>query len=375
MTVLLIPDKFKGSLTAIEVIAALTKGIKRADNKIDILQVIASDGGDGFLDAIRHTMDVEEISCSTVDPLGRKIRADYVFNKYKDEAFLELAKASGMELLKEGERNPMITSTLGTGLQIRDAIERGAKKIYIGLGGSATNDGGTGIAQALGYKFLDVAQNILVPSGESLQKIHTIDASGVHKDLKHVAIFAVNDVDNTLYGSKGAAFVYAKQKGASSKDIELLNDGLKCLDRVVVQQIGKNNAQVPGSGAAGGAAYGIKTFLGGTFVSGINFMLQHADMDSVLKNEKIDLIITGEGKIDAQTFSGKLIHGVLELGNTHSIPVLAICGTLELDKGICLENGLHEVLEIRDPSKPLTFNMQNAGTLIEKSIFQFMSSP
>lgn len=374
MTVLLIPDKFKGSLTAIEVIAALTKGIKRAGKNIEILHLIASDGGDGFLDAIQHSMDVEEVSCSTVDPLGRKIKAAYVFNQYKNEAFVELAKASGMELLKEEERNPMITSTLGTGLQIRDAIERGAKKIYIGLGGSATNDGGIGIAQALGYKFLDAAQNILVPSGESLEKIHTIDASGVHKELKHVSVFAVNDVDNTLYGSNGAAFIYAKQKGASSNDIELLNEGLKRLDRVVEQQIGLNNAQVPGSGAAGGAAYGIKTFLGGTFVSGINFMLHHADMDTVLKNEKIDLIITGEGKIDEQTFSGKLIHGVLELGNAHSIPVLAICGTLELDKEKCLENGLHEVLEIRDPSKPLDFNLKNAATLIEKSIFQFMSS-
>ncbi len=374
MTVLLIPDKFKGSLTAIEVIAALTRGIKKIKKNIDIHHVIASDGGDGFLDAIQHTMDVEEVSCSTVDPLGRKIRAAYVFNKYTDEAFIELAKASGMELLKEGERNPMITSTLGTGLQILDAIERGAKKIYIGLGGSATNDGGIGIARALGYKFLDVGLNILVPSGESLEKIHTIDASGVHKDLKHVSVFAVNDVNNTLYGSNGAAFVYAKQKGASLKGIELLNEGLKHLDRVVEQQIGENNAQVPGSGAAGGAAYGIKTFLGGKFVSGINFMLQLADIDSVLKSEKIDLIITGEGKIDEQTFSGKLIHGVLEFGKAHSIPVLAICGTLELDKEICLENGLHEVLEIRDPSKPLAFNLQNAATLIEKSIFQFLSS-
>ncbi len=207
-----------------------------------------------------------------------------------------------------------------------------------------------------------------------MEKIHTIDTSGVHKDLKRVSVFAVNDVDNTLYGSNGAAFVYAKQKGASSKDIELLDDGLKHLDRVVEQQIGEKNAQVPGSGAAGGAAYGIKTFLSGTFVSGINFMLQQADMDTVLKNEKIDLIITGEGKIDEQTFRGKLIHGVLELGNAHSIPVLAVCGTLELDKEICLENGLLEVLEIRDPSKPLAFNLQNAATLIEKSIYQFMSS-
>lgn len=374
MTVLLIPDKFKGSLTAKEVIGALSKGIERAAHHTKIHHLIASDGGDGFLDAIQQTMEVEEVSCAAVDPLGREIMASYLVNTSRGEAFIELAKASGMELLKKKERNPMRTSTRGTGLQIRDAVERGVHTIYIGLGGSATNDGGIGIAEAMGYKFLDAGHNTLAPSGESLDKIHRIDASDVYKDLKGISIVAVNDVDNPLYGTNGAAFVYAKQKGAALKDIELLNEGLKHLDGVVRQQMGVTNANVSGAGAAGGAAYGIKTFLGGTFVSGIDFMLALADIDSLIKNEKIDLIITGEGKIDEQTFSGKLIHGVLDLADSHSIPVVAICGTLGLDKEVCINKGLHAVLEVRDPSKSLAFNMENAAILIENNIFQFMRS-
>ncbi|NNE02735.1 MAG: glycerate kinase, partial [Eudoraea sp.] len=237
-----------------------------------------------------------------------------------------------------------------------------------------TNDGGIGIAHAMGYKFLDEQQNTLAPIGESLARIHSIDASDVELDAKDISIVAVNDVDNPLYGDSGAAFVYAKQKGAAEADIEQLNKGLKHLDTIVQQQMGANHALVAGAGAAGGAAYGIKTFLGGTFVSGINFMLHLADIDSLVKNKKIDLIITGEGKIDDQTFSGKLIHGVMELGDANAIPVVAICGTLGLDKEICMKKGLHAVLEIRDYSKPLAFTMENAASLVEKSIFQFMSS-
>ena len=374
MTVLLIPDKFKGSATASEVVTALSKGIKRADQHAEIHHLIASDGGDGFLDAIQQLVQLEDVSCATVDPLGREIMASYLLNRSKGVAFIELAKASGMELLEEKERNPMFTSTRGTGLQIRDAVDRGARTIYIGLGGSATNDGGMGIAEAMGYKFLDVAKNALEPSGENLVKLHSIDATNVHKDLKGISIVAVNDVDNLLYGATGAAFVYAKQKGATKRDIELLDKGLKHLDRVVQQQMGITNALVPGAGAAGGAAYGIKTFLGGAFVSGINFMLQLADIDTLVKNHKIDLIITGEGKIDEQTFSGKLIHGVLDLADSHSIPVVAICGTLGLDKEVCINKGLHAVLEVRDPSKSLAYNMSNAAILIENSIFKYISS-
>ncbi|NNE01889.1 MAG: glycerate kinase, partial [Eudoraea sp.] len=179
MTVLLLPDKFKGSLTAEEVILALTKGIDRADNSTEIHQMIASDGGDGFLDAIQHTVEVEVVHCTAVDPLGREIKASYLVNIHRGEAFIELAKTSGMEILNEKERNPMITSTLGTGMQIRDAVKRGVRTIYVGLGGSATNDGGIGIAHAMGYKFLDEQQNTLAPIGESLARIHSIDASDV----------------------------------------------------------------------------------------------------------------------------------------------------------------------------------------------------
>ncbi len=374
MKIVLIPDKFKGSLTSREVIMALSKGIRKAESEAQIHHLIASDGGDGFLDAVASNLKVEKIYCDTQDPLGRKIRAPYLFNREKSEAYVEMAKASGMVLLTEQERNPMHTSTLGTGIQIRHAITQGATKIFLGLGGSATTDGGTGIAEALGYTFIDAMGKRVKTTGEGLHKIHTIASEKVLKQVKNVSFYAVNDVNNPLHGPNGAAFVYAQQKGASDKEIGLLDEGLKHLDTLTQSQLQKKNALVPGSGAAGGAAYGLMSFLGAKFLSGIDFMLNLTDIHTLFQSQHIDLIVTGEGKIDRQTLSGKLIHGVIELGKKYQIPVVAVCGALELDKQLYLDNGLEEVFEIRDHSKPIAYSMENAGKLVEDTMYKFMTS-
>ncbi|WP_297795447.1 glycerate kinase [uncultured Eudoraea sp.] len=372
MNFLLVPDKFKGSLSAKQVIDAISRSVYVTHPRANIYSVAASDGGEGFLESVRFYMDLESIEINTTDPLGRKIKTEYLLNRQTGEAYIELAKASGLELLKKEERNPLLTSTKGTGIQIKDAVLRGAKKIYIGLGGSATTDAGLGIAAAFDFLLLDELGNSLEPIGKNLSKISTIEPSNFLKAHKNLQIYAVNDVENPLFGPTGAAYVYSAQKGANKEEIIFLDKGLQNLQTIVKRDMGKDYAHLPGCGAAGGAAYGLKTFLNAKFISGTDFLFQLAAIEQLLESNPIDFIITGEGKIDEQTFSGKLIHGILEFGKAHSIPVIAICGTLELDKELCLAKGLHAVLEVRDPSKSLAFNMENAASLIEKSIVQYM---
>ena len=372
MNIVLIPDKFKGSLSAAEVIKALTKGIKRANPNAVISSLITSDGGDGFLDAVQQTLAVEKVYCESVDPLGRPISAPYLYHPEKKTAYIELAQCSGMVLLTNEERNPLKTSTLGTGLQIKHAIEQGAKVIYVGLGGSATNDGGIGIAHGLGFRFLNRNGEVLPPTGQSLSYIHSVETEGVSSDLKNIQFHAVNDVNNPLTGPNGAAFVYARQKGANEDQIEALDAGLNHLHKIVKGKWHNSNADLPGAGAAGGTAYGLKSFLGASFIKGIDFMFALSEVDAIFKENDIDLIITGEGAIDEQTMHGKLIHGVLELAKKYDTPVIAVCGLLELDKSTAEANGLKTILEIRDKDRNTEYSMKHAARLVEDHIFEYL---
>jgi glycerate kinase len=373
MKIVLIPDKFKGSLSAAEVINALTKGIIRANPNTIISSLISSDGGDGFLDAVEQTIAVDKIYCEAIDPLGRPISAPYLYHSEKKTAYIELAQCSGMVLLSKEERNPLKTSTMGTGLQIKHALKQGAEVIYIGLGGSATNEGGIGIAHGLGFRFLDKNGGVLSPTGQNLSHIHTIDSNGVSSDLKNIQFHAVNDVNNPLTGPNGAAFVYARQKGADADQIKALDAGLSQLNKIVEGKWQQLNAELPGAGAAGGTAYGLKSFLGASFVKGIDFMFALSDVDKVFKEKDVDLIITGEGAIDDQTLHGKLIHGVLELAKKYNTPVIAVCGLLELDKSTAEAIGLKTILEIRDKDRSTEYSMKHAAQLVEKHIYEYLT--
>ena len=368
MRFLLIPDKFKGSLTSEEVANAIQLGIEKVMPRASSLVIKASDGGDGFLDAIAQYRPCIGVQTVGQGPLGRPRLCSYLYNQEETAAYIELANASGMELISSKERNPMETSTYGTGLQIKDAIEKGARNIYVGLGGSATNDGGIGIAHALGYVFLNKKGEILEPLGKNLIHIHKIDTSKVSSILKEVAFYAVNDVTNPLFGQEGAAFVYAKQKGATSSAILKLDKGLERLDYIVKHQFGIENALIPGAGAAGGAAFGLKSFLNADFLHGIDFILKLSGIHAILTSEKFDYIITGEGKIDAQTLHGKLVQGVLGLGNKYEIPVIAICGQLDIDLNSVKEIGIKHIIEIQDGDKNLTYNMKHAHELLVRAL-------
>ncbi|MEJ1222189.1 glycerate kinase [Sediminicola sp. 1XM1-17] len=371
MKVLLIPDKFKGSVTAEGVIKALSQGIAKSEPNTEIFKVMASDGGDGFLDAIQNYISLDRVEIDTVDPLGRPIKAYYLYRAATKTAYIELAKASGIELLSNDELNVMETSTLGTGMQIKNAIKRGAKNIIIGLGGSATNDGGTGIAHILGYRFLDAKGNELDPIGKNLihiSKIENIDHSTLWEGISFTA---VNDVTNPLFGPEGAAYVYAKQKGANNEQIQALDKGLKNLDHVVKSNMGLDQASLPGTGAAGGTAYGLKTFFNAEFISGIEFLFKLAEIPQLLKETPVDYIITGEGKIDGQTLHGKLIKGVMDIGIQYKIPVIAVCGKLDVPVAELKSKGLKDVLEIMDTTQPLQYSIDNAPALIEKTIYNY----
>lgn len=368
MNVLVIPDKFKDALTAKQVIAGIKQGIYLFNPNAAIYSFIMSDGGDGFLDAICNIKPgLDKVYVDAVNPLGEKISSFYLFDDATKTAYIELANASGLQLLVPENRNALKTSTIGTGHQILHAAGLGAKSIYIGLGGSATNDGGTGIAHVLGYGFLNAEGIQVHPSGENLIHFDSIKDERT-EIIKEAKFYAVNDVNNVLFGPNGAAYVYGRQKGATGLDLELLDKGLQHLQDLVIKYLGQNEAFEPGAGAAGGAAYGLKVFLGAEFISGVDFIFELASVERLISERKIDLIITGEGKIDKQTLNGKLIKGVSRLAKNNNIPIVAVCGKCELTKKDISNMGFKDVLEISDASLSLEENLKNAYSLLVKSI-------
>jgi len=326
MKILIAPDKFKGSLAADEVCQAIQKGINKYDSNIEILLHPLADGGEGTIDILGKLMNLENVEIEVHDPLLRPIFSFY--KKNHDTAFIEMASASGLELLKKKERNPMHTSTFGTGELILDAIQKGVKKIYLFIGGSATNDAGIGMAAALGFRFFDKKNKLLSPVGENLIHIHSIDAAPIKIDFSKIQINVVCDVENILFGKNGAAHVYASQKGASLSEIKSLDLGLQNYSKQITKHFQKDISQIKGAGAAGGLGAGAMIFLNAKIQSGIQTILQITDFEKKL--EGVDLVITGEGKLDAQTLEGKVIKGVADISKKKNIPVDVICGVCEL---------------------------------------------
>lgn len=364
MNILLIPDSFKDSLSASEVAAAMERGIKQVAPNAKVLSMSASDGGEGFIESVAKFLNnAELIRTECVDPLGRPIASEFLLDHDARTAYIELARASGLELLQGNDRNPMFTSTFGTGMQIKEALKFKPVGIYVGLGGSATNDGGVGIAEAMGYQFLDSSGETVKVSGERLPDINSIISS--EASLNSTLLYAINDVRNPLLGHSGAAYTYARQKGASDEEIEYLDGALEHLADLCRDTFCKDLRNEPGAGAAGGTAFGLKTFLGAEFISGVSFFLKLAGFEEVLNKHNIDLIITGEGKIDTQTSYGKMVSGIANEASKYDIPVAAVCGKLELNTEQIKALGLIDAVELFEPDKPIGYSFLNASTLIE----------
>ena len=372
MNVLIAPDAFKDSMTAQEVAAIMQQAVLEVYPNARCHFLAASDGGEGFLEAVTSFKTATRlVNTETVDPMGRPIRADYLFDPATATAYIELARASGIELLNQQERNPLHTTTYGTGLQIEHAIALGARQIYVGLGGSATNDGGTGMAHAAGFRFLDSNGNTLQIRGAILKDLAEITSVTLAHELQ---FFAINDVSNPLYGPEGAAHVYAKQKGADPAAIELLDQGLRHLDAKVTEDLGVEAAQIPGAGAAGGAGYGLKAFFDAKFISGAAFILELAGFRQKVTDWQIDLVLTGEGKIDHQTRFGKFVFGLAQESIKANIPVKAVCGKLDLDQAGVEALGLTQAAQLFDPTKEPQYSFTHAKELLFERTLSLLRS-
>ena len=344
MKFVIAPDKFKGSLTGFEFCDAVEKGLRMVFADAQILRMPLADGGDGTMEVVQHHIKGEKIAIDVHDPLFRPIKAAYFYSSETGIAYIEMAEASGLKLLGETERNCMEATSLGTGELVADALEKGAKEIILGIGGSATNDCGIGMATALGYRFLDVHGQEVKPIGGNLSKIHQIDTSQVPDSLRKVSVKVACDVANPLFGANGAAHVFAEQKGASDTDIVVLDEGLRHFAKIVSDTFKIDLQQVKGSGAAGGMGAGALIFLRAQLTSGIDLIKALVNFDQCIKDT--DWIITGEGKLDSQTLSGKTIHGVIQSAAAQNIPVAALCGSVGMDIAMQRELGVNYAVSI-----------------------------
>ncbi|MBK5279728.1 MAG: glycerate kinase [Bacteroidia bacterium] len=364
MNILLAPDKFKGSLTANEVCDALTLGLKKVHHDLNIVSVPMADGGEGTCEILTQYFRGSTIALEVTGPDYKKITAEYGISKDGSTAFIEMAKASGLQLLIPENRNPLFTTSLGTGELIKDALDRGVKKIMMGIGGSGTNDAGIGMAQVLGFEFFDINGKLLRPVGESLLQIHSIRNDHIHPRIKDVEFVALCDVDNPLFGPTGAAYIYGPQKGATEKIVKQLDDGLRNFESIAKSAFGIST-NFPGSGAGGGLPGGAKLFLNISIHRGMDYIIQATGLDE--KIQQADLIITGEGKIDKQTLSGKVVMEVGMLGLKYNKRVVAIAGKSELLQEELLKIGITQAFTLVNLQTSEKEAIANAFELIKEN--------
>ena len=355
MKIVLAIDSFKGCLTSEEVEQTVAQCLSAKSANILIDSIPIADGGEGALSALmQHTQAIYQ-TVEVHNPCMKKIQASYGISSDGRKAFIEMAGASGLTLISEDERNPMKTSTFGTGELIADALNKGCTEFIIGIGGSATNDAGTGMLQALGYRFIDKKGQALGSGGEILSKINYIDESTKHPLLKNAHFIVACDVRNPFYGPEGAAHIFAPQKGANRTMVDELDNGLQHFSKVILRHTGKDISSIPGSGAAGGMGGGMLAFLPAVLKSGSEIILGQCNFDE--RTEGANLIITGEGKMDKQTLMGKIPYHILQTGLNKGIPVIALSGKAE-NKEELMNAGFKAIHTITPGSMPLTEAMK-----------------
>ncbi len=339
---LVISDSFKGTLSTLD-ICRMAEGVRLPDWQVDALPV--ADGGEGTVDCFLTGCGGTYIAATVSDPFGAKMESGYGWLP-DGTAVVECAAAAGLTLAA-GRLDPLHTTTYGVGELMRCALENGAKRLVLGLGGSCTNDGGCGAAAALGAVFRDQAGRPFVPVGGTLGEIDTIDLTGLHPKLREVPLTVMCDIDNPLYGENGAAFVFAPQKGATSEQVSFLDDGLRRLAAVIRRDTGIDVDELSGGGAAGGFGAGCAALLGGQLRSGIETVLDVLDFDR--RAAEYDLIVTGEGRLDSQSLGGKVVSGVASRCRKIAVPVAALVGALALEEASLAELGLVCARSINPP--------------------------
>ena len=319
-------DSFKGSLSSLEAAEAFVAGVKSVDASVECRVVSIADGGEGMAEAIVGSVGGEMVSASAHDPLGRSIETSYGVINQGSTAIIPISSASGITLLNPEERNPLMATTYGTGELLLDAVRRGCSKIIVGLGGSATNDGGAGLLRALGYKFVDANGVELTDTIAILEQVDRV-VTPEHSPLKGVEISVAVDVDNPLCGERGATYIYGAQKGASKDMVMRLDVAMRHYASVVANWRGEDIANMAGMGAAGGAGFAFGAVLGAMPVSGIELILSIVDFDNIVADAS--LVVTGEGRIDKQTVMGKAPAGVLRHAKRVGVPCIAVGGGVQ----------------------------------------------
>jgi glycerate kinase len=357
--VVIAPDKFKGSLGAPEVARHIGAGLRRARPDVALVELPVADGGDGTVDAA-VVAGFDRVRAHVTGPTGEPVTASYAVRG--DVAVVELAEASGLRSLPGGDFAPLTATSRGTGELIRDAVRQGARRIVVGLGGSACTDGGAGLAAALGARFLDADGRELPPGGAALRDLDRIEVAGGLPP--EVTIVVASDVDSPLLGPDGAAHVFGPQKGAGPDEVATLEEGLTRLDAVVRRDLGVEAAERPGAGAAGGAGFGAMVFLSAAVEPGITYLLDLLGFASHLAGAR--LVITGEGALDRQTLRGKAPAGVARAAAEAGVPVLAVAGRNTLSTGELRDAGFRDAYALTDLEPDPARCMEQAGPLLER---------
>ncbi|MDO5517778.1 MAG: glycerate kinase [Clostridium sp.] len=344
LTILLAPDSFKESMTAKEACQAMEEGIKKADPSIKCIHVPMADGGEGTMQSLVDATGGKVYTAEVVGPLGEKINAQYGILGDGEIGILEMASASGIELVPSEKRNPLIATTYGTGELIKACLDKGVKKLLIGIGGSATNDGGAGAVQALGAKLLDKEGKEIGYGGGELSKLNSIDLSDFDCRLKDVVVEVACDVSNPLCGEKGASHVFGPQKGASSEVVEILDNNLRNYAEIIKKELDKDVLDIPGAGAAGGLGAGLMAFLDGNLKRGIEMVIEYSNLEEKVKDA--DMVWTGEGSIDFQTQYGKTPLGVATVAKKYNKPVIALAGKVGEGVEVLYEKGIDSIFGI-----------------------------
>lgn len=336
MKIVIAIDSFKGSLSSLEAGIAVANGINRVYRDAEIFVRPIADGGEGTVDAVISALDGERITATVSDPLGRPIESSYGIAN--GTAFIEMAAASGITLISANERNPLHTTTYGVGELIKDAINRGIRDFVIGIGGSATNDGGIGMLSALGFGFLDENGKNVPFGAKGLGSLTEIRTNNALKELKECSFKVACDVKNPLCGKNGCSAVFGPQKGATSEMIEKMDKWFCNYAELTKAILPSSDPDLPGSGAAGGLGFALRSYLGAELTSGIDLIMEATRLEAHIK--EADIVITGEGKLDGQSYMGKAPVGVAKLAKKYGKPVIAFAGAVTPDASICNEHGI-----------------------------------
>lgn len=362
--IVLAVDSFKGSATSLEIESFIEAGIKSVLPDACIVKVPIADGGEGTVQSLVTARNGVYKTVVVQGPLGQPVEAVYGMLD-AETAVMEMAAASGITLVSEEEKNPFIASTFGTGEMILDAIQNGAKHIYIGIGGSATNDGGIGMARALGVRFLDEEGKDLPSTVSALQFLDGIDVSKINPKIKNVDINILSDVDNPLCGEKGASAVYGPQKGASAEDVLVLDTLLAKYAEVIAKELQIEVKDLAGAGAAGGLGAGLMVFAGAKMASGIEAILELVKLEKHLADA--DLVVTGEGRMDEQSAFGKAPVGIAKLARQNKVPVMAVVGSAARELDQIYAAGLFMVMDLVNEPMSLKTAITDVGVLAERA--------